>query len=91
MAKVSQLERCMGYGGEALGHVTTGGNGAARRFIGMLRDMTHKRCELEQLRRILLHDALTGLPNRRLLADRFHQMDAHAPRDESRSPWCSLI
>jgi diguanylate cyclase (GGDEF)-like protein/PAS domain S-box-containing protein len=55
--------------------------GSARRFIGVLRDITHERYELEHLRRTAFHDPLTGLPNRRLLADRFQQMAAHARRD----------
>jgi diguanylate cyclase (GGDEF)-like protein/PAS domain S-box-containing protein len=59
----------------------TASDGSTQRFIGVLRDITHERHELEQLRRTALHDPLTGLPNRRLLADRFHQMVAHARRD----------
>lgn len=54
------------------------------RFVGQLRDVTAETNEREQLRRVALHDELTGLPNRRLLQIRLEQAiarcrDAGAP------------
>lgn len=53
------------------------GNGDER-FIGQLRDVTAETNEREQLRRAALYDALTGLPNRRLLQTRLKQAIARA-------------
>ena len=42
-------------------------------FIGIVRDITHRRLHDEEIRRLAFYDPLTGLPNRRLLIDRLHQ------------------
>jgi diguanylate cyclase (GGDEF)-like protein/PAS domain S-box-containing protein len=60
----------------------TDNDGSDQCYIGVLRDISQERHELEQLRRTALYDPLTGLANRRLLADRFHQMAAHARRTD---------
>ena len=42
-------------------------------FIGLIRDITRQRQHEEEIHRLANFDALTGLPNRRLLLDRLRQ------------------
>jgi len=42
-------------------------------FIGLVRDRSEHQHDLEEIRRLAFYDALTGLPNRRLLLDRLQQ------------------
>lgn len=42
-------------------------------WVAMLRDVTEKRRQVEELQRQVMHDALTGLPNWGLLEDRLQQ------------------
>jgi diguanylate cyclase (GGDEF)-like protein/PAS domain S-box-containing protein len=42
-------------------------------FIGIARDITQHRQDIEEIRRLAFYDSLTGLPNRRLLMDRLRQ------------------
>ena len=48
-----------------------------------VRDITERRQAEGQLRQMATHDALTGLPNRALLADRVDRALAHATRHET--------
>ncbi|AUN95336.1 EAL domain-containing protein [Pseudazoarcus pumilus] len=45
-------------------------------FVGMMRDITKRRAAEAQINQLAFYDALTGLPNRRLLIDRLGQVIA---------------
>ncbi len=47
--------------------------GRVARFVGVFSDITRLKRQEEELQRLAHHDALTGLPNRVLLADRMGQ------------------
>jgi diguanylate cyclase (GGDEF)-like protein/PAS domain S-box-containing protein len=55
-----------------------GGEFAGYRGIGS--DITNQKMAEKQIRFLAYHDALTGLPNRLLMQDRFEQAMAHAQR-----------
>lgn len=55
--------------------------GDSRYFIGIMRDITERREYMAQLEYQALHDSLTGLPNRTLLADRLDQAIRSANRE----------
>ena len=57
-----------------LGHIS--------HFIGIQHDITQRKAMEEQLNFLAYHDALTGLPNRALLADRFEQLTARSKRQQ---------
>ncbi|MGS0754971.1 PAS domain S-box protein [Roseateles sp. GG27B] len=44
-------------------------NSGRRTFIGLVRDMTQDKQQLEEVHRLAFYDPLTGLQNRRLLMD----------------------
>ena len=48
--------------------------------IGIIRDITERKQFEDTIREMSYHDQLTGLPNRRLLLDRFHQVLARSKR-----------
>lgn len=53
-------------------------------------DITHARDHREAVEHIAFHDALTGLPNRRLLSDRLSQSLSRAERQSGRLAVCFL-
>lgn len=54
--------------------------GRVQRHVAVLLDSSAERAQLDALAHDAYHDALTGLPNRRMLADRFQRAAAHALR-----------
>jgi diguanylate cyclase (GGDEF)-like protein/PAS domain S-box-containing protein len=55
-------------------------NGDVVQYVGLFSDVTEIKEHERQLEHIAHYDALTGLPNRALLADRLRQAMAHAHR-----------
>jgi diguanylate cyclase (GGDEF)-like protein/PAS domain S-box-containing protein len=57
-------------------------SGAGKRTsVLAVRDISERRDAEERIRHMAHHDALTGLPNRRMFADRLHQELARSERD----------
>ncbi len=55
--------------------------GNPRYFIGQAQDITDRVRAEETIRQMAYHDSLTGLPNRKLLADRMAMVQAQAKRN----------
>lgn len=55
--------------------------GAIQNYVALFNDITPMKAQQKQLEHIAHHDALTGLPNRVLLADRMQQAMAMADRN----------
>jgi diguanylate cyclase (GGDEF)-like protein/PAS domain S-box-containing protein len=58
-----------------------GAHGEVGHYIGVFMDITERKAEQHLIRFLSYHDALTGLPNRQLAAERFEQIRATARRD----------
>jgi diguanylate cyclase (GGDEF)-like protein/PAS domain S-box-containing protein len=61
-----------------------GTNGEFRGYRGVGSDITERKLADQQIEFLAFHDALTGLPNRMLMQDRFEQAMAQAERDGSK-------
>lgn len=57
-----------------------GADGEVTHYIGVFTDISQLKRQEEQLQHLAQHDALTGVPNRMLLADRMRQAIAQARR-----------
>jgi diguanylate cyclase (GGDEF)-like protein/PAS domain S-box-containing protein len=58
-------------------------SGEIQRYIGVFSDISQLKEHEAELHKVAHFDPLTGLPNRRLLADRMHQAIARAKRNDS--------
>ncbi|MDD4912683.1 MAG: EAL domain-containing protein [Sideroxydans sp.] len=65
-------------------------DGSIRGLIGIATDITERKEHEKQLQHIAHYDALTGVPNRVLLADRLSQALARAKRDQGLMAVCYL-
>ena len=54
--------------------------GAVQRYVAVFSDITHVKAYEAELHQVANHDELTGVPNRRLLADRLSQAVARTQR-----------
>ncbi|MGO8933666.1 MAG: PAS domain S-box protein [Terracidiphilus sp.] len=58
-------------------------SGEVEQYVGLFSDVTETKEHKQELERVTHYDALTGLPNRALFADRLRQAMAHAHRNEN--------
>ncbi len=58
-------------------------SGEVEQYVGLFSDITEIKEHKQQLERVTHYDALTGLPNRALFADRLRQAMAHAHRNKN--------
>ena len=64
--------------------------GKVQRHVGVFSDITYFKDHEAELSRVANYDALTGIPNRRLLSDRLAQAIAHAQRNGRMLAVCYL-
>jgi len=65
-------------------------SGDAVNYVGVFSDITHSKRQQDKLDLMAHYDVLTQLPNRVLLADRFHQASAHSKRTGHQLAICFL-
>lgn len=58
----------------------TDAEGHIQQYVALFADISERKAMEEQVHRLAFYDALTGLPNRRLLNDRLHQAMAASKR-----------
>jgi diguanylate cyclase (GGDEF)-like protein/PAS domain S-box-containing protein len=66
------------------------GDGKVRRYVGIFSDISHIKAHEAELRHVANFDALTGIPNRRLLGDRLQQAILHTQRNNKMLAVCYL-
>ena len=59
-------------------------------YVGVFSDITQSKKQQEKLTMLAHYDMLTGLPNRTLFSDRFHQAIAHSNRTKTQLAICFL-
>jgi diguanylate cyclase (GGDEF)-like protein/PAS domain S-box-containing protein len=62
-------------------NVVRDAQGGVSHFVGVFTDMTERRRAEQEMHRLAYYDALTGLPNRTLFADRLHLAMATARKE----------
>ncbi|MDP2143479.1 MAG: EAL domain-containing protein [Gallionella sp.] len=65
-------------------------SGKAKRYVGVFSDISHLKAHEAELSRIAHYDALTGIPNRVLLADRMKHAIAQTAREQLMVAICYL-
>ncbi|MGZ8217439.1 EAL domain-containing protein [Methylomagnum sp.] len=68
----------------------TDSRGGLSHYVGIFSDISMLKQHEKQLEHLAHYDALTGIPNRVLLADRMHQAIAHARREQKLMAVCYL-
>jgi diguanylate cyclase (GGDEF)-like protein/PAS domain S-box-containing protein len=66
------------------------GGGKVQRYVGVFSDISHLKEHEAELSRVAHYDALTGIPNRVLLADRMKQAIAQTSREGNMVAVCYL-
>jgi diguanylate cyclase (GGDEF)-like protein/PAS domain S-box-containing protein len=64
--------------------------GRVKRYVAVFSDISHIKAHEDELRRVAHYDALTGIPNRALLADRMKQSIAQTTREHNMMAVCYL-
>jgi len=59
-------------------------------YVGVFTDITHSKLQQDDIKKMAHYDALTNLPNRTLLIDRFNQAIAHSKRADTLLAVCFL-
>ncbi|OGS90244.1 MAG: hypothetical protein A2Z95_02395 [Gallionellales bacterium GWA2_60_18] len=67
-----------------------GNDGKVQHYVGVFSDISYLKEHEEELNRVAHYDALTGLPNRVLLADRMKQAIARTARERDMMAVCYL-
>lgn len=65
-------------------------DGKVQRYVGVFSDISHFKAHEAELSRVAHYDALTGIPNRVLLADRMRHAIAQTSREQNRVAICYL-
>ncbi len=64
--------------------------GDVTNYVGVFSDITQSKQQQEKIKLMAHYDVLTGLPNRALFVDRFHQAIAHSHRTSQQLAICFL-